>query len=181
MSNQNKHIENYLNNFSQEKNKFSVPDNYFETIEDTVLSSIIEDQLPGGLSYNVPNDYFNTVEDVIIGKLHLNKEKVKVISLKDRLLKIIPTAAAACILLFVGFNYINISNSNGIESITNDEIELWINENFNEFSTTHSIEFVDTDFTDRDIIEEDVSLNDEDIIEYLNTIDNSSLLTEIES
>lgn len=181
MSKQNNHIENYLNNFSQDKNKFYVPDNYFDSIEETVLSSVVEDQLPGGLSYNVPSDYFNSVEKSILDKLELKEQKVKVISLKNRLLKIIPTAAAACIILFVGFNYINISNSNGIESITNDEIELWINENFNEYSSTHSIEFVDTDFTEGDIMVEDSSLNDDDILDYLNSIDNSSLLTEIES
>lgn len=181
MNHNNKNIEDYLSNSFKDENQFSVPENYFDSVEDTVLSKIIEEQLPGELTYNVPEDYFDTVEASLFSKLDLPKKKGKVISLKNRLLKVIPTAAAACILLFVGLNYFSVSKSNGLDSISNDEIETWIDENYNEYSTTHSIEFVDADFTESNILEDDSSLNDDDILEYLNSIDNSSLLTEIES
>lgn len=182
MSNNNKNIEDYLSNNFKDENPFSVPENYFESVEDTVLSKIIEEQLPGEITYNVPENYFDIVEDSLFTKLDLQKKNVKVISLKDRLLKIIPAAAAACIIIFVGLNYFSVSNSNNLDSISNDEIEIWINENYNEYSTSHSIEFVDADFTESsNILEDDSSLNEDDILEYLNSIDNSSLLTEIES
>ncbi len=183
MNKENKHINNNLDNFSTEKNLFSTPENYFNSVEDTVLSKIIEEQLPGEFSYNVPDNYFDRLEDSLTTKLELQRKKGKVISLKSRLLKIIPAAAAACILLFVGLNYFNISNisdSYNLDTISNDEIEKWIDENYNE-NATHSMDFVDADFTESTVIEDDSSLNDDDILEYLNSIDNSSLLTEIES
>ena len=179
MNNDNKNINDYLNNIPKDKNQFSVPENYFNSIEDSVLSKIIEEQLPGELNYNVPDNYFENFEDILFSNSEFSKKEVKVISLKSKILKFIPTAAAASMLLFVGLNYFTVAKSNN--SITSDDLELWIDESYNDYSTSNSIEFVDTDFTDSTILEDDSSFEDEDILEYFNTIDNSSLLTEIES
>jgi hypothetical protein len=177
MNNDNKNINDYLNNIPKDKNQFSIPENYFNSVEDSVLSKIIEEQLPGELNYNVPDDYFKNFEDTLFSNSEFSKKEVKVISLKSRIIKFIPTAAAASMLLFVGLNYFSVVKSN--DSITSDDLELWIDESYNDYS--NSIQFVDTDFTDNTILEDDSSFEDEDILEYLNTIDNSSLLTEIES
>lgn len=181
MNRDNKNIETYLNYISKDENQFSIPENYFDSIEDNVLSKIIEEQLPGELTYNVPDNYFEGFEDKLFSNSEFIKKETKVISLKSRILKFIPTAAAACMILFVGFNYFSTTKSNSIDSITSDDLELWIEDNYNDYSTVNLIEFVDADFTEKNIIEDDTSINDDDILEYLNTIDSNSLLTEIES
>ena len=179
MNRDNKNINDYLNDISKDKNQFSIPENYFNSIEDNVLSKIIEEQLPGELNYNVPDDYFESFEATLFSNSEFSKKEIKVISLRSKILKFIPTAAAASMLLFVGLNYFTLVNSSSDDSITSDDLELWMDENYNDYS--NSIEFVDTDFTEDTRIEEETSIEDEDILEYLNTIDNSSLLTEIES
>lgn len=181
MNRDRKNIEDYLNNIPMGENQFSVPENYFNSIEDSVLSQIIEEQLPGKLTYNVPDTYFENFEDNLLSKSEFSKKETKVIRLKSRILKIIPTAAAACMLLFIGLNYFTITKPSDIDSISSDDLELWIDENHIDYSTVNAIEFIDTDFTESNIIEDDSSLEDEDILNYLNSIDTSNLLTEIES
>jgi hypothetical protein len=181
MNRDTKNIEAYLNNITKDENQFSVPENYFNSLEDSVLSKVIEEQLPGELTYNVPDDYFENFEETLFSNSEFSKKEVRVIHLKSRILKMIPTAAAACILLFVGFNYFSVTDKNKFDVISSDDLELWVDENYNNYTTTNNIEFVDTDFIESNILEDDTSLNNEDIFEYLNTIDSSSLLTEIES
>ena len=181
MSKDNQNIENYLNNISKGENQFSTPENYFNTIEDNVLSKIIEEQLPGKFTYNVPDEYFENFEDNLLSNSKFPKKEVKVISLKSRILNSIPTAAAACMLLFVGLNYFTTGKTTSFDTISSEELELWFNNSNLEENSRNLLELVDVDFTDTDIIEDDTSINDEDILEYLNTINNSTLLTEIES
>ena len=108
------------------------------------------------------------------------KKEVKVISLRSRLLKIIPAAAAASVLLFIGLNYFSFSDTASFESISSEELENWLDESYiNNASST--VNFVDADFKDSNVLEEVSSIKDEDILEYLNTIDSATLLTEIES
>ncbi len=179
MNRDTKNSEDYLNNISKNKNQFSTPKDYFNSIEDSVFSKIIEEQLPGKLTYNVPDTYFENFEDNLLSHAEFSKKETKVIRLKSRILKIIPTAAAACILLFIGLNIF--TTKDPFNTISSDEFELWIDEIYTDYSTVNAIEFVDTDFTERNILEDDSSLEDEDILNYLNSIDTSNLLTEIES
>ncbi|NNC69579.1 MAG: hypothetical protein HKN90_02030 [Flavobacteriaceae bacterium] len=48
---------------------FSVPDGYFESLEQIVNSKLIIDQLPDKEGFNVPKDYFDSIEDTIFTKL----------------------------------------------------------------------------------------------------------------
>jgi len=179
MNRDRKNIEDYLNSHSMDERQFTVPENYFNSIEDRVLSKIIEDQLPGKLTYNVPDNYFESFEERLFSNAEFSKKETKVISLKSRILKYIPTAAAASILLFIGLNIF--TTKDPFNTISTDELEIWIDENYIDYSTVNTINFVDTDFTESDILKDDSSLEDEDILDYLNSIDTSNLLTEIES
>ena len=126
-----KNLNNILNDFTKKESNFAVPENYFNNLEDDILSKVIENQFPGELSYNVPENYFDTFEEDIFKKINLKEQKpTKLISLKSRLIKIIPTAAAACILLFIGFNYFSMNSTTTFENITSDEIENWLDENY---------------------------------------------------
>jgi len=179
MNKDRKNIEAYVNNNPMGENQFSVPDDYFNAIEDNVLSKIIEEQLPGKFTYNVPDNYFENFEERLFSNAEFSKTPTKVISLKSRILKYIPTAAAASILLFIGLNIFTAKDP--FNTISTDDLDSWFDENYIDYSTVNTIDFVDTDFTERNILEDDISLEDEDILEYLNTIDTSNLLTEIES
>jgi len=182
MNRDRKNIEDYLNNIPMGENQFSVPEDYFNSVEDSVLSQIIEEQLPGKLTYNVPDTYFENFEDRLFANSEFSKKETKVIRLKSRIFKIIPTAAAACMLLFIGLNYFSTNEKISFESISSEELELWFNDSNLQENSRNLLEFVDADFTENDIIEDDTSINDDDILEYLNTINNNStLLTEIES
>jgi hypothetical protein len=183
MNRDTRNREDYiLSNIPKEENIFSVPENYFDSLEDRVLSQIIEEQLPKKLPYTIPDTYFEEFEDRLFTNTEFSKKEVNVIRLKSRILKIIPVVAAASILLFIGFNYFTTIKPNSIDSVSSGDIELWMDENYVEYSTTNVMEFVDADFIERSfILEDDTSLEDEDILEYLHTIDTSSLLTEMES
>jgi len=181
MNRQIQNSEDYLRKRTQNENGFSVPENYFENVEDVVLSKISDKDFPKDIAFSTPDNYFDSFDEEFLAKIVFPKKDVKVISLKSRILKFIPTTAAACILLFVGMNYFSSNEKISFETISSEELELWFNDsNLNEGSRI-LLEFVDADFTENDIIEDDTSINDDDILEYLNTIDNTSLLTEIES
>ena len=181
MNKDNKNINDYLNNISKGENEFSTPENYFNSIEDSVLSKIIEEQLPGKFAYNIPEKYFEDFENSIFSNSEFSKKETKVVRIKSKILKLIPTAAAACMLLFVGLNYFITDKTTSFDTISSEELELWFNNSNLEENSRSLLELVDVDFTETDIIEDDTSINDEDILEYLNTINNSTFLTEIES
>tara|TARA_R110002124_G_scaffold88041_1_gene226241 strand:- start:9157 stop:9699 length:543 start_codon:yes stop_codon:yes gene_type:complete len=176
----NKYSLKYIKSTTQNKSGFSVPENYFVSIGETVFSKISEQSFSKENAFTAPKDYFNNFEDRLLTKLDFPKKEVKVISLKSRLLQIIPTAAAASVLLFIGLNYFSFFNTTSFDSISADEIEDWLNEGYINHAAS-TVNFVDADFKDSNALEEDTSIKDEDILEYLNTIDNATLLTEIES
>ncbi|NVK52607.1 MAG: hypothetical protein HWD85_06705 [Flavobacteriaceae bacterium] len=171
------HSEDFTKKVTNCTHGFSVPNNYFDLLEDTIMCNLAEKSLPKGNAFDVPKDYFTSVEQEILSKVELPKKEVKVVSLRKRVLQAIPAAAAACILLFIGLNYFNASENYSFDSITSDELEIWINENY---STSTQIEFIDTDFTDGNLIENETSIQDEDILDYFNTINSSSFINEIE-
>lgn len=173
--------EDYLRKRTQNENGFSVPENYFEGVEDVVLSKMFEQDFPKDIAFSAPDNYFGSFDEEFLAKIDFPKKEVKVISLKSRILKFIPTTAAACILLFIGLNYFSTNEKISFETISSEELELWFNDNNLNENSRDLLEFVDADFTGNDIIEGDTSINDDDILEYLNTINNNSLLTEIES
>lgn len=168
----------YINQKAGKKTMFSIPENYFEGIEDTILSSIVTKKLPKGNLYKTPSNYFNTVENDILTKLSIETPKeVKVISLYKRVLQFIPVIAAASVLLFIGLNYFNTSSTYSFDDITQADIASWYE---NGYGSTNNVELATIlDFSDFD---EDIlaSINDENLEDYLNTIDNSTLLNEIQ-
>jgi len=179
MNNKKQNSFDFTNGKTQNENGFSIPENYFDTVEDAVFSKIGEQHFPVGNAFSTPDRYFESFEDTLFSKLDITKKEVKVISLKSRVLKFIPTAAAASVLLFIGLNIF--TTEDPFNTISSEDLDSWFDENYIDYSTVNAIEFIDTDFTERNILEDDTSIDDDDILEYLNTIDSSSLLTEIES
>lgn len=173
-------------NFNFDENQkqshgFSVPENYFDSVENAVFAKISESSFPKETGFSVPNNYFETVDKALYKSLNIVHKEPKVISLRTRMLKYIPTAAAASILLFVGLNYMTLSDSISFESISSDEVENWINNNYlNQNPNNFRDQFVDADFTENALLDDNLTITDQDIMDYFNTIDNKALLTEIE-
>lgn len=143
-----------LSEISLNKSGFEIPENYFETIENAVLSELNVDTIQSKTTketFTTPENYFDSIEDLVITKLkseviHKNIENSipenyfesveetvlakisvspKVISLKTRLIKYIaPVAIAASLLLIFVLN--NNSTKVSFDSLTFNEVENWI-------------------------------------------------------
>jgi len=59
------------------KSGFSAPEGYFESIEETVNSKLIYDQLPDKEGFIVPEGYFDSFEDSVLAKLGKQTQQLK--------------------------------------------------------------------------------------------------------
>lgn len=134
MENKIKNSEEFLNSVTNKSTGFSTPKNYFSSVEDKFSTFLIEDKLPKENGFTTPTNYFNNLEDVILKNTSPKKE-VKVISLKSRILKYIPIAAAASVALFLSINYSSIFNTEvSFDNLAESDIESWVMDNSNELS-----------------------------------------------
>lgn len=167
------------------KSGFSVPNNYFDGVEDTFFSHITESQLPKKeTSFDVPKDYFAKLEDEILSKVTSEEKTVstnkgRVISLRERMQSIIPYASVASVLVFVSVYFFNNYNrTTSLDDISIADLETWYDVGYDETNNTElAMVFETTDFTEDELTSVKF---DTDIIEnYLNSTDNTSLLNEI--
>ena len=179
MNTKNKYCLEHIKNVTQQKSGFTTPKNFFNTVEDNVFSTIKAEAFSKENGFSAPKDYLSNFEDSLFSNANFPKKETKVISLKSKILKIIPATAAASILLFIGLNTFIFSETTSFETISTEEIENWLDESYIK-NNTSIINFIDSDFKDINVLD-DNSIEDEDIFEYLNTIDSATLLTEIES
>ena len=131
MENEIKHSEDFIKKNVGKTSFFDVPSDYFNTVDFEISAKITEEKWNKTTAFKVPDDYFKNLEDKLITNINLNKKATKVISFKERLLKIIPYAAAASIALFISLNtfVFNANKELSFETISDSEIEYWLNEN----------------------------------------------------
>ena len=107
-------------------------------------------------------------------------KEVKVISLKNRVLKFIPSLAAASVILFMGLHFLNNQNSTvTLDDISSTDVENWYESVVgysNNTALALAYEMVDFEENELSI----VNINNEVIEDYFNSIDNASLLNEIQ-
>lgn len=119
-----------LKNQIKSRNPFKVEPNYFENFDDQIAITIKEQNLNQKKStYTIPENYFNTVESKVLNKLHeLPKEKtVKVISLYTKVFRYaVAVAIAASIALFFILNPLQSTDEINFDSLALSEIENWI-------------------------------------------------------
>lgn len=183
MKNKTPNSESFLEEKTGIKTGFSSPTNYFDNIEDAINAKLIEETLPKAHGFKISENYFDNLEDQII--LKTKKEEVqdfkqtKVISLKDKLLKIIPLAAAASIILFIGLNSYILDNNNttNLNHISDDDMEYFLESN-----AIHTIDIAAV--FNNDIENESIlsltTIEVESIEDYMNSIDNTYLLNELD-
>ena len=99
-----KNSEAYLNSFLTEGNGFSVSKNYFDNLEDAIEIKVFENSFPKQQVFTTPHSYFKSLDNNILTKVSTTKKETKVISFKERVLKIIPVSVAASLILFIGLN-----------------------------------------------------------------------------
>jgi len=178
MENELKNSVEYINNKVGKKTGFSAPTNYFDTLEDSILTKLAEENFGNKSAFKVPENYFDDLENNILQRISSEEKETKVISFKERIFKLIPIAAAASIILFIGLNafVFNTIDELTLDSLSNNDIEYWLDTN-----TIHSTD-ISTVYED-DILEENeflfTEIKDESIEDYINSIDNTSLLNEL--
>ena len=88
-----------FNNSTFQKNNFEVPEDYFNSLEDSVLAKLKAKVIYKDETSELPKDYFDEIENNVLKKL---KSQRKVVSLRSRIIKIVtPIAVAASIILAI--------------------------------------------------------------------------------
>lgn len=146
---------------------FKVPDNYFDGIEDSVLSQIKLKSI-GGPGFKVPDGYFDTLEDTVLNKVSKD-EKTKVINLFTRRNLLYVSSIAATILLLFNLNLFN-KKSISFDTLETATVESYImNEYINSFDMA-SLFTEDDDIVVDNFIE--LNFSEENMEDYiLNHVD----------
>ncbi len=170
-----KHSIDFINNKAGKKTGFSLPENYFEEMEEAFFSSETTVVISKENIFKTPANYFDTVEENILTKLKVAPKEVKVISLYKKVLDFIPIAAAASVLLFIGLNYLTYSSKDSFNTITQADIASWYENGYGNTDINElAIILEPSDFEDNIL----PLINDENLEDYLNTIDSSTLINE---
>lgn len=181
MNNNLEHSEEFIQNKVGLENGFSTPKNYFDGLENQVFATLSSEIIPKEHNFNVPIGYFETLEDTILAKVSSQEKIVKVISLKERVLKLIPVAAAASVLLFIGLNSLvfNTTETTIFDELNDTDVEYWISNNIDLIADNDITQtYTDFDFDDEEIIPNSIS-NDE-LENYLSNQEDLSLILEDE-
>jgi hypothetical protein len=169
------HSEEYLNKKTGGNPGFSVPSNYFDTVESSFSTKQKENNFVKAKGFEIPDSYFKKLEDNILAKVSTTKKETPVISLKKRF----SIAAAASIILFIGLNSLIFNNSEEdlFDKLSDSEIESWIANNSNLIhDSDFEITYADIDF-DEDLVLANSISNDE-LENYLSDTENLSLILE---
>ena len=106
---------------------FKVPDGYFETFEEQLFSTILEEKFPKSNGFVVPEDYFENLEEGIIKALESSKKEVKIIPLFPK--KYIGYAAAVAAFLIIGLTiYSNKIDVQNLDNLQWSSIDSYIEE-----------------------------------------------------
>lgn len=178
MKPEQKHNETFLTNKVDKKHGFSVPKDYFSSLNDEISAKISTDSFSDAPGFDVPENYFENLEQKILEQVAPKTKEIKVISLKDRVLKIIPYVAAATVLLFITLNTFdfNFDEKITLDSLSDADFEYWLDSN--------SLNATDIAIVlDEEVLDENsfyyTDLEDENIEDYINSINTTTLLNEI--
>ena len=176
-------------------NGFCVPKEYFDTVDEKIVSSIFLDSLDRNISFETPENYFSLVESSVFEKIKIEDKSVpdnyfdsiedkifkklnsepKVISLKQRIItRILPIAIAASIALVFTIQYFTPQQGNEFASINGDDIELWLNNGELSFNNSElAYLYEDTEIENLSVFD---FYKEEEVYSYLNELDIESLL-----
>lgn len=153
---------------------FKTPENYFEGVEDAVLSQIKLKSIekPG---FKLPEDYFDTLDEAVMAKVS-KKNDTKVIHLFSRRNLIYASSIAATILLLFNLSIFERNRVTTFDSLDTATVESYIlNEDIGSYEIASFID--DEEISEENFIEH--SFSDENIESYiLNNIDVEDFFSE---
>ena len=165
-----KNIAPKLSELKSLKTGFEVPNEYFESFENKLISKI---NLGIKNTDDIPEGYFDTIEDRVFEKI--KNEEPKVINIKSRFIKVsAPIAVAASILLLITLQLFNRDQEDLFANLETSEIETWIingDLDLSNFEITSV--YSDANFENLELYD---TYSDDDLIRYLDDIDIESLL-----
>ncbi|MFY0604869.1 MAG: hypothetical protein JXQ93_13095 [Flavobacteriaceae bacterium] len=172
MDNELKNSEDFIKGYTSKKSGFINPKDYFDSVEDTFSMKLREEILPKNHGFKTPNSYLDNLEDIVLSQVSIPKTP-KVISLRKRIIRMIPAAAAASIALFIALTFVKF----GGDSLTEDEIASWFESDIYRIPNDDiTIAFEDIDLSDEET-ETFIGINE--IENYLENVDTTPLLNEI--
>ena len=120
------------------------------------------------------------LEDKIISKVVVSTEKeTKVISLRQRMLKIVPAAIAASFALLISISYFNKTNTEiNFDNLAHSEIETWFLENSSSLTSEDIATFIPMENININDFAY-TNIDDEVIEDYIIYNENTTLLNEI--
>lgn len=179
MDKETKHSIDFINKKINKKNGFIIPDNYFDKLDDDLQVIINQNSLPEEHNFEVPKTYFDTLENEILSKVETtSSRKPKVLLLRKKIIQYIPNAVAASVMLIIASYFYFNSNDVTTHNFNTTDIEDWFDEDYNTISSDElAILFTADDFTEDEL---SVKVNNDNLEEYLNTIDSSNLIEELQ-
>ncbi|MDO5977734.1 hypothetical protein [Flavivirga spongiicola] len=142
-----------------EETGFKVPDDYFNALEDVILSDIKLKKMSSNSGFKLPEDYFNTLENAIIDKVS-TKTSTKVIPLFRKRTLIYISGIAATVLLL--FNLSIFENKPTFNSLDFETVENYImNENIGSYEIAALLseeDLLEENFIDYQVEEETVEI-----------------------
>jgi hypothetical protein len=145
---------------------FKVPKDYFNTLEDTILSKIKIDSVLKGVDkpgFEMPDGYLNTLEDNFFNTLP-KEENPKVISLFSKKNLIYISGVAAAIVIMLGFFWNN-TNASKME-LDYEMVESYlIDQNISSYEIASLLTEEELSNIDSEIMNE--AYNDESMEDYL--------------
>ncbi len=180
MSTENLNNDKYIHRKVNKTHGFTIPENYFKTIESDFLKRLTVEEFPKESGFTTPKNYFKEVENTILPKITSKEKNGKVISIRTKTYRFTSIAVAASILLFIGINYFSIKNKRfDFDDITINEAEEWLNFTYQNTDTNDDflVAFEVSDFEENEL--DDSSINNNDLENYLNTLERTSIINEI--
>ena len=153
-----------LNNIKQ--SGFKTPNNYFNTIEDQIMSQISLEKIDKNSGFKVPDNYFDTIEDNILSKT----KETKIFKLFNK--KTIITVASIAAMFVLFFNLNPFKTQVTFDNLDTDTVEAYI---LNEVELNDISNLINTDqLSQTDFID----YNGSSIDNYLDDIDLEDFLDE---
>jgi len=155
------------------KNGFNVPDNYFNSLEDIVLTKLKAEAIQKNSTNTIPDNYFATVEDDVLNKIK-SERKPKVIHLKYITKIVAPIAIAASLLLLMYLN--TTSKTYTLDNISTASIENYFEDGENDID----ILSIASLYTESELEEEsyDSTITNTEVEKYLSKEDLEDIIYE---
>lgn len=149
-----------------------MPNDYFTTIENEILSKINAESRVKKTGFEVPETYFSKLDGTILSKIPRDKPKGKVLSLRKKTVQVwLPAAAVLAVLITLWFTLGKDTKTENWHEITGEDVKQWTTDNLIEFNTYEITEMAPN--IDLSVNE---TMDDEAIIDYLSEEDVELLL-----